>query len=106
MQWVCIWHIMEVLKGLSITTDGRSPACLFVVYPYDIGESSGDALVPGFWKPFWNLPLTVFLGLLIPGVARWFWDTLFLGAGLGEFISPFSLKRLQSHAGWFFAEMK
>ena len=32
------------------------------------GESSGDALVPGFWKPFWNL-LTVLLGLLIPGFA-------------------------------------
>ena len=44
-------------------------ACLFVVYPYDAGESSGDALVPGFWKPFWNLPLTVALGLLIPGLA-------------------------------------
>ena len=56
-------------EGIIDNNGWKIPACLFVVYPYDIGESSGDALVPGFWKPFWNLPLTVFLGLLIPGVA-------------------------------------
>ena len=56
-------------EGIIDNNGWKIPACLFVVYPYDIGESSGDALVPGFWKPFWNLPLTVFLGLLIPGIA-------------------------------------
>ena len=56
-------------EGIIDNNGWKIPACLFVVYPYDIGESSGDALVPGFWKPFWNLPLTVSLGLLIPGIA-------------------------------------
>ena len=53
-------------EGIIDANGWKIPACLFVVYPYDVGESSGDALVPGFWKPFWNLPLTVLLGLLIP----------------------------------------
>ena len=56
-------------EGIIDGNGWKIPACLFVVYPYDVGESSGDALVPGFWKPFWNLPLTVVLGLLIPGLA-------------------------------------
>lgn len=56
-------------EGIIDANGWKIPACLFVVYPYDVGESSGDALVPGFWKPFWNLPLTVLLGLLIPGFA-------------------------------------
>ena len=55
-------------EGIIDAEGWKIPACLFIVYPYDIGESSGDALVPGFWKPFWNLPLTVLLGLLIPAV--------------------------------------
>ena len=56
-------------EGIIDANGWKIPACLFVVYPYGVGESSGDALVPGFWKPFWNLPLTVLLGLLIPGFA-------------------------------------
>ena len=55
-------------EGIIDANGWKIPACLFVVYPYDVGESSGDALVPGFWKPFWNLPLTVILGILIPVV--------------------------------------
>jgi urea transport system permease protein len=56
-------------EGIVDANGWKIPACLFVVYPYDVGESSGDALVPGFWKPFWNLPLTIILGLLIPAAA-------------------------------------
>ena len=50
-------------EGIIDANGWKIPACLFVVYPYDIGESSGDALVPGFWKPFWNLPVTIVLGI-------------------------------------------
>ena len=56
-------------EGIIDAEGWKIPACLFVVYPYEVGESSGDALVPGFWKPFWNLPFTIILGLLIPAVA-------------------------------------
>ena len=55
-------------EGIIDANGWKIPACLFVVYPYAIGESSGDAHVPVFWKPFWNLPLTILLGLLIPAV--------------------------------------
>ena len=55
-------------EGIIDAEGWKIPACLFVVYPYEVGEASGDALVPGFWKPFWNLPLTVLLGLAIPGL--------------------------------------
>ena len=47
---------------------GKVPACLYVVYPYGVGEQPADAVVPWFWKPFWNLNTTLLLGLLIPGV--------------------------------------
>ena len=53
-------------EGIIDANGWKIPSCLFVVYPYGIGESSGDALVPAFWKPFWNLPLTLVLGVLIP----------------------------------------
>ena len=33
-------------EGIIDNNGWKIPACLFVVYPYDIGESSGDALVP------------------------------------------------------------
>ena len=55
-------------EGIIDENGWKIPACLFVVYPYEVGESSGDALVPGFWKPFWNLPITILLGLLIPAI--------------------------------------
>ena len=55
-------------EGIVDANGWKLPACLFVVYPYEVGESSQDALVPWFWKPFWNLPLTIALGLLIPVV--------------------------------------
>ena len=53
-----------------IGADGwKLPACLYVVYPYTVGEAPADALVPWFWKPFYTLPVTTILGLLIPGFA-------------------------------------
>ncbi len=55
-------------EGIVDANGWKIPACLFVVYPYEVGESSGDALVPWFWKPFWNLPITIVLGLVIPAV--------------------------------------
>ena len=55
-------------EGIIDANGWKLPACLFVVYPYDVGESSGDALVPMFWKPFWNFPLTIIIGLLLPAV--------------------------------------
>ena len=56
-------------EGIVDANGWKLPACLYVVYPYDVGEAPGDALVPWFWKPFWNLPLTILLGLVIPAVA-------------------------------------
>ena len=55
-------------EGIIDKTGWKLPACLFVVYPYKVGEAPGDAMVPWFWKPFWALPATVFLGLFIPGL--------------------------------------
>ena len=55
-------------EGIIDKTGWKLPACLFVVYPYKVGEAPGDAMVPWFWKPFWSLPATVFLGLFIPGL--------------------------------------
>jgi len=54
-------------EGIIDKTGWKLPACLYVVYPYKVGEAPQDALVPWFWKPFWSLPITVVLGLLIPG---------------------------------------
>ena len=44
------------------------PRALYVVYPYAVGEAPGDAILPWFWKPFYYLPATLILGLLIPGL--------------------------------------
>lgn len=54
--------------GIVDKAGWRIPACLYVVYPYSVTESPGDAMVPWFWKLFYWLPSTLFLGLLIPGV--------------------------------------
>lgn len=56
-------------EGIVDANGWKLPACLYVVYPYEVGEDPGDALVPWFWKPFWNLPLTLCLGLAIPAAA-------------------------------------
>ncbi|MGE4550275.1 MAG: urea ABC transporter permease subunit UrtC, partial [Opitutales bacterium] len=56
-------------EGIVDANGWKLPACLYVVYPYEVGEASGDALVPWFWKPFWNLPVTLLLGLIIPAAA-------------------------------------
>ena len=55
-------------EGIIDKAGWKLPACLFVVYPYKVGEAPGDAVVPWFWKPFWSLPSTIFLGLFIPGL--------------------------------------
>jgi ABC-type branched-subunit amino acid transport system permease subunit len=47
----------------------KIPSCLFVVYDSDVGQTQADWTVPFFWKPFWSLPATIVLGLVIPAVA-------------------------------------
>ena len=54
-------------EGIVDSTGWKIPACLYVVYPYEVGEAPGDALTPWFWKPFYTLPSTVLLGLMVPG---------------------------------------
>ncbi len=54
-------------EGIVDSLGWKIPACLYVVYPYGVGELPGDAMTPWFWKPFYSLPVTVALGLLIPG---------------------------------------
>ncbi|MCH2116068.1 MAG: urea ABC transporter permease subunit UrtC [Pirellulales bacterium] len=55
-------------EGLIDHAGWKIPACLYVVYPYGVGELPGDAMTPWFWKPFYSLPGTVALGLIIPGM--------------------------------------
>lgn len=54
-------------EGIIDKTGMKIPACLYVVYPYKVGEAPEDALVPGFWKPFYDLHWAILLGMLIPG---------------------------------------
>ncbi len=54
-------------EGILDHNGWKLPACLYVVYPYKVGEQPSDALVPWFWKPFWSLWSTLLLGILIPG---------------------------------------
>ncbi|MEM7392821.1 MAG: urea ABC transporter permease subunit UrtC [Verrucomicrobiota bacterium] len=56
-------------EGIVDASGWKLPACLYVVYPYGVGEAPGDATVPWFWKPFYNLPLATALGLILPGLA-------------------------------------
>ncbi|HMO04463.1 MAG TPA: urea ABC transporter permease subunit UrtC [Kiritimatiellia bacterium] len=58
-------------EGIIDANGWKIPACLYVVYPYAVGEAPGDATVPWFWKPFFWLPLTVALGVLIPGLVAY-----------------------------------
>lgn len=58
-------------EGIVDHAGWKLPACLYVVYPYAIGEAPGDAMVPWFWKPFFYLPVAVLLGLVIPGLVAW-----------------------------------
>ena len=55
-------------EGIVDAAGWKIPACLYVVYPYKVGEVPADALTPWFWKPFWSLPVTVILGMAIPGI--------------------------------------
>ena len=55
-------------EGIIAASGWKLPDCLYVVYPYAVGEVPSDATVPWFWKPFYSLPAAVGLGLLIPGI--------------------------------------
>ena len=55
-------------EGIIDASGWKLPACLYVVYPYEVGQAAEEALVPEFWKPFWSLPVTLLLGMLIPGL--------------------------------------
>ena len=55
-------------EGIIDHNGWKLPACLYVVYPYKVGEAPTDAMVPWFWKPMWNLWSTILLGALIPGL--------------------------------------
>ncbi len=55
-------------EGIVDANGWKLPACLFVVYPYEVGQAPEEALLPWFWKPFWSLPVTLLLGMLIPGI--------------------------------------
>ncbi len=55
-------------EGIVDANGWKLPACLFVVYPYEVGQAPEEALLPWFWKPFWSLPVTLLLGMLIPGL--------------------------------------
>lgn len=58
-------------EGIVDANGWKFPACLYVVYPYKVGEAAADALVPWFWKPFYTMPITIILGLLIPGLVAY-----------------------------------
>ena len=44
------------------------PACLYVVYPYKVGEVPSDAALPWFWMPSYWLPVAILMGILVPGI--------------------------------------
>ncbi len=41
-------------EGIIDASGWKLPACLYVVYPYEVGQAPEEALVPEFWKPFWS----------------------------------------------------
>ena len=55
-------------EGIVDADGWKIPACLYVVYPGGVGETEAQWTVPWFWKPFWSLPVTAMLALLIPGL--------------------------------------
>ena len=55
-------------EGIVDVNNWKMPACLYQVYPGQVGESEKDWLVPIFWKPFYWFSSTVVLGLLLPGL--------------------------------------
>ena len=48
------------------------PESLYVVYPYAVGESKGDEILPWFWEPFRTFPITVLLAILFPAAVAAF----------------------------------
>lgn len=55
-------------EGIVDANGWKIPACLYVVYPYDVGQAPDEAILPWFWKPFYYFPATLVLGVLIPGL--------------------------------------
>tara|TARA_B100000809_G_scaffold262967_1_gene315135 strand:+ start:155 stop:1333 length:1179 start_codon:yes stop_codon:yes gene_type:complete len=55
-------------EGTIDPNNWKIPACLYVVYPGKVGQLPSEWLVPWFWKPFWTLPVTIILGLVLPAV--------------------------------------
>jgi len=55
-------------EGIVDANGWKMPACLYVVYPGGVGQTEAEWTVPFFWKPFWSLPVTMLLALLIPGL--------------------------------------
>ncbi len=46
------------------------PQSLYVVYPYGVGQSKGEEILPWFWAPFRSFPLTLLLAIAVPaGIA-------------------------------------
>lgn len=56
------------------------PQSLYVVYPYNVGQSRGEEILPWFWIPFRYFPLAVLLSMIVPAVLAAF-------VGLGGFFS-------------------
>lgn len=56
--------------GFYLTFQGNLfngiPEALYVVYPYEVGQSRGTEVLPWFWVPFRRFVPTVVLGLAIP----------------------------------------
>ncbi len=42
------------------------PQSLYLVYPFEIGETSADAVLPWFWVPFKSFPVALVLAICIP----------------------------------------
>ena len=55
-------------EGIVDADGWKIPACLYVVYPGGVEQTEAQWTVPWFWKPFWSLPVTAMLAMLIPGL--------------------------------------
>ena len=60
-------HHGDIEGVIDANNWGKIPACLFVVYPGQVGQTEAEWTVPLTWKPFWNIWWTLGLGMLIPG---------------------------------------
>ena len=42
------------------------PQTLYVVYPFKVGQTSAEAVLPWFWAPFKSFPVALILAIIIP----------------------------------------